>query len=204
MVWTPPTEPAFEIVLDDVELENLGLFIATISQIDHIIYRLIGAVSGTRELKLLALIEGSQLGQRIAILRRLAGQIPDKETSSKIKELCSTAGSLAEKRNHILHGVWGLQYDPERHSLHPACAYERNRSNPIFSTQLPELCERSALFALKAFALLKEVEPNLTGEAPVRLILMQGTAPTDRGPPSWQPKPSRRSLPPNPESDRAK
>jgi hypothetical protein len=201
----PPPQiiTAFLIVLSEEQLEDLGKFTAIFSQIDHMMFQIVGLASKTRGKNLLALIEGTTAGQRLAMLRRLADQMIDPDLRKKAKDVCGGLAALNEKRNHILHGVWGLEWDTKKDKLHPACAYERNSENPIYATQLPELCERAAKVSLKVLELLSILGTPLNGSPPHRFLIRAGPPP-DRPAPDWQPLPSRRSAPLNPDSDQAK
>src|SRR5207247_2089339 len=103
------------------------------------------------------------------------------------------------------HGVWGLKWDLEKDTIKPACAYERNRLNPIYAKQLPELCERAAKLSNKVMDLLAMLNPAFVpqGALPRRFFIADGPPP-NRPAPEWRPQPSRRSSPPNPNPDLAK
>jgi len=206
MTKATPTEPAFMIVLSEEELEDLGKFTAIISQIDFMMFQVIANASKIRPQDLMALIEGTTTGQRLSMLRRLAENMQNDPIRKKAEELCRGLAALNDKRNHILHGVWGLNWDFHRDTLKPACAYERNRDNPIFAGQLPELCERAAKLSLKVLDLMQMFNPDAykdAGPPPFRFIFHKGPPP-NRPAPEWQKPPSRRSSPPNPNPDSAK
>lgn len=207
MTKAPEPLSAFEIVLSDEQLEDLGRFTALFSQIDSMMFQIISLATKTRTQDLMALIEGTTSGQRLAMLRRLAENMEDKQARAKAEGVCSGLAALNDKRNHILHGVWGLLWNTEKDTLKAACVYERNRQNPLHAQQLPELCERAAKLSLKVMELLRTLNPAYfkppPAQPPHRLLLAAGPPP-NRPPPEWQPQPSRRSSPPNPNPDPAK
>ena len=151
---TKAPAPAFEIVLSEEQLEDLGRFTAIFSQIDFMMFQVIAHAARLQAKDLMALIEGTTTGQRLAMLRRLAKHMPDPDLRKKAEDVCSGLAGLNDHRNHILHGVWGLEWDTERDVLRPACAYERNRDNNILATKLPELCDRAATLSRKVGELL--------------------------------------------------
>lgn len=114
MARKPPTEPAFEIVLSEEQLEHLGRFTAIVSQIDSMMFQAISLAGKIQTQNLMALIEGTTGGQRLAMLRRLAQNMPQDAARSKADDVCSGLSGLNDKRNHILHGTWGLNWDTEK------------------------------------------------------------------------------------------
>ena len=114
------TEPklisAFEIVLSEEQLEDLGRFTALFSQIDAMLFQIIAGVSKTPPKNLMALIEGTTSGQRLKMLRRLGKEMADQSAKRKVKDACSSFGKLIDKRNHIMHGLWSLQWDIAKRS----------------------------------------------------------------------------------------
>jgi hypothetical protein len=206
---TNPSQPisAYEIVLSEEQLEDLGRFTALFSQIDAMLFQIIAGASKTNTKSLMALIEGTTSGQRLSMLRRLANDMEDEGIQRKAKSVCAAFGGLTDKRNHLLHGIWGLQWNFEKNTLKPACTYERNRENPIYAKQLPELCKRAAELSLKVAELLSNISPTILkpGEQLPRLLLIgNGPPPPNLRPPKWKPPPSRRSAQPNPGPDSAK
>ena len=206
MTKTSPTEPAFEIVLSDEQLEDLGRFTAIWSQIDHMLFQAISISGRTTPQSLLALIEGTTTGQRLGMLRRLIPQMQTKAMRDGAENVCSGLGALIDKRNHILHGVWGLHWNLEKETLRPACHYDRSKETPVYAKQLPELCERAAKLSHKIEELLRLLAPQFfsnPGPIPHRFIFSAGPPP-NRPAPKWQPPPSRRSTLPSPNPDSAK
>lgn len=205
MSKSPPTEPAFELVLSDIQLENLGRFTAIWSQVDHMLFQAINLTVGIQGIGLLALIEGTTTGQRLAMLRRLIPQMKTEEAKSKAEDACSALGRLLDKRNHIMHGVWGLNWDTATDKLHPACAYEKAKESPLYATQLEDMCERAAKISWKMLDLLHSLTPGVgkPNGVPVRFMFAAGPPP-GRPAPEWRPQPARRSSPANPDPDSAK
>ena len=185
---------AFEIVLSEEQLEQLGTFTAIFSQIDMMMFQILSSISKTETHQLRALIDSTTTGQRLGMLRRLTVTMPEGEIRKKAEDVCSGLDALNGKRNHILHGVWGLQWNSENNTLKPACDYERNKGNPIFAKQLPELCKRSADLSLKVGALLNALRPNSPIDLPNLLIMGHERPPPDHTLPKWQKPPSRRSA----------
>jgi len=198
MTKVSPNVPAFQVVLSAEQLEDLGRFTAVFSQIDFMMFQIIGLAGKIASPDLMALIEGTTAGQRLAMLRRLAERMPDPDLRKKAKDVCDGLAAINGKRNHILHGVWGLHWDTKKDKLTPACAYEKNRDNPIYAKQLPELCERAANVSIKVMELLSILGSPFNGSPPHRFIFSSGPPP-NRHPPEWQSPPSRRSFPPNPD-----
>lgn len=203
---TNPTAPAFEIVLSEEQLQNLGRFTAIWSQIDHMLFQVLAITSRIQPKSLLALIEGTTTGQRLNMLRRLIPEMQSKAAQEKAGNVCTALGSLIDKRNHLLHGVWGLRWDLKKDTLRPACHYDRNTESPIYAKQLDELCERAAKLSIRVMELLQILQPTFfskPGPIPHRFIFADGPPP-NRPAPKWQPPQPRQSAPQNPSSDPAK
>lgn len=139
------------------------------------------------------------------MLRRLIPQIETEEAKSKAEEACSALGGLLDKRNHIMHGVWGLNWNTSTDKLHPACAYEKTRDAPLYANQLADMCERAAKISWKMLELLHALNPAVTkpNGVPIRFMFLSGPPP-GRPAPDWRSQPARRSSPQDTDPDLAK
>jgi hypothetical protein len=103
-----PVVPELLIPLSNVEIQELGTFAAIWGQIDHIVLTMISHLIKTDLGAVLFMLDATTTGPRIAMLSRLCQQKAS-DTNKAIKRLCDDNGGLIEDRNHIIHGLWGIE-----------------------------------------------------------------------------------------------
>src|SRR5437763_515993 len=116
--------PHFKISLSEEELADLGRLSAAWSQVDFMLAVLIAFVTATELKSMFLFLESATTGVRLAMLRKIAKDIPHEEGKVNAKRICERLGKLIERRNHVVHGMWG--YHHENQKLSAACHNGRN------------------------------------------------------------------------------
>jgi predicted 3-demethylubiquinone-9 3-methyltransferase (glyoxalase superfamily) len=106
-----PLVPELLIPLSNVELQELGTFAAIWGQIDWIVLTMIAHLIKADFGAVQFMLDAMTTGPRIAMLSRLCQQETN-DTNKAIKKLCDDNGGLIEDRNHIIHGLWGIEWNP--------------------------------------------------------------------------------------------
>ena len=77
-------------------------------------------------------------------LRRLLPKVGDTQIKADLKQFCANMEALIDKRNHLLHGIWGWyvnEKDQERNGR-PANLFFRRRGHPFFGDEIEDLAKR--------------------------------------------------------------
>src|SRR5437879_2438584 len=106
------TPPQFLIPLSNAELQELGTFTAIWSQLDWILLTIFVHLTGTQPSVAFSIMENLTTGPRVGLLNKVCQHEPT-ERKKRIKELLDSNGGLVEDRNHVLHGMWGLEWEYE-------------------------------------------------------------------------------------------
>jgi hypothetical protein len=145
MSHVPLDQPAYAVPLRDEELASLGYFSAIWSQLDYWTGITIAFLLSTDIVAAETFMENMTTGPRINLLRRLVPRLRDDEAQKLAKGYCKDMSVLIEKRNHLLHGIWGwsgkTKDDP---TFHAASYYPKRRDETIFASELVELCTKAA------------------------------------------------------------
>jgi hypothetical protein len=137
--------PAYEISLTPQQAAHLGLFTAIWSQIDSLMESCIGMMLKAPGEALATLMESYTSGPKLNLFWRMArGKIADDETKEIAKKFYSGVSPLIDKRNHIVHGVWGFRLDDEKKEKIPSCHYWKRKDDPIDADELLDLAKQAA------------------------------------------------------------
>ncbi len=178
-----PEAPEFAIPLLPEQLIWLGALTATWSQIDYLVAFAVAVITRTEIGQTLMFCENMMTGARINLLRKTIPQIEDDDARRLAKSLCERLGKLVDRRNHIVHGIWGL-HTKEKGPPEPACHNGRNSDTPINATELPALCKRAINETRQLGRLLKLLAPQDFGPAIPPRQFFFGKFP----PPNWAPE----------------
>lgn len=168
------------------QLNNLARYVATWSQIDFLLTHAVAMLSKSKPDITGVELEGMAAGARVERLRDLVSQVPNDQARSDATALCDTLGKLVARRNHVMHGVWGLFVDRKDNKALPACFYGPNKDNPIFATELPAMTGEVAKAARGLGKLLGALTPAFSAGVPPRRFFFSDGPPAGP-PPEWHP-----------------
>jgi hypothetical protein len=179
--------PEFLIPLSNSELQELGTFTAIWSQIDWIIMMMVSSLAKTDIKPVLLMIETMTTGPRVNLLKKLCQDDPN-DTKAAIKKLCENNSGLIEERNHIIHGVWGIEWNYSTNATKAACYFPKKKRKHIYAEKLIELSQRAADFSRCLGELLEQISPYVSGEKPRPFFFGDGPPPNHQPPPPWPPE----------------
>jgi hypothetical protein len=143
--------PEFLLPLSNAELQELGTFTAIWSQVDWIIMMIVCHLTKTEMGSLQLVMESMTTGPRVNLLKKLCQDRPN-DIKKAITKVCDDNSGLIEDRNHILHGLWAIEWDCGTGTTEPACLFQKNRRKPIYAKKLAILSERGATGQSQSFS----------------------------------------------------
>jgi hypothetical protein len=172
--------PAYQIPFSQEQSAKIGVFVAMWGQIDVNLAlctaKLLQAPINSVEL----LMETMTTGPRLNLFRRLAKEhITDEDIKETAAQFASGLDRLIQKRNHILHGMWGYWVDQEHRRTIPAANH--SRYGVLFIGDLPEILANVATHTqliAKVFRYLYDSPEPIPGKGPAQFF-------GDGEPPSW-------------------
>jgi hypothetical protein len=132
-------------------LQELGTFTAIWSQIDFMTIKMIALLLKISDGPAQFLLEATTTGPRINMLSRLCKEDPD-ELKKDIRKTCDKNNGLVEDRNHIMHGLWAVEWNTATDETSPGCYFSKGKREPIKATKLKELSNRAAIFSNPHFS----------------------------------------------------
>jgi hypothetical protein len=183
-----PIPPEFLIPLSNAELQELGTFTAIWSQIDFIILTMVQQISLSEMGALNLIMETMTTGPRVGLLTKLCQSDAANSVKKEIKTLCDSHSGLIEDRNHIIHGLWSIEWDYGTGKTTPACRYTKSNRKPIYADKLPILSNRAAEFANELGSLLAKLNPDFKRGDPPHPFFFAAGSPVGHEPPPWPPK----------------
>jgi hypothetical protein len=182
-----PDPPEFLIPLSNAELQELGTFTAIWSQIDWIMFMMIGQLAKVEYKTLNMMMEGMTTGPRVKLLKRLCQENPS-DAAKGVTKLCNDNGGLIEDRNHIIHGLWAVDWNYATGETKAGCLFQKGKRLPISAQKLQELSNRAARFSNGLGNYMAKITPVVgIGEKP-RLFLFGAGGHGGHPPPPWPPK----------------
>lgn len=201
MAKQAPVEPEFEITLSNDQLRELGRFTATWSQIDFLLTQIVTTVCNTDPMIMLnVFLDNSTTGALLNTLRKLNPYLPNAQAKTLAQEITNKLGSLLDRRNHLIHGIWGLYWDFEKNKLKPACHYQRNAGKQIYAKEIASLADSAAKESLRVAGLLRIILP-LFALGPRPFVFVGGDVPPGMSMPDWQRERAEPSAPPRQDED---
>lgn len=134
----------YEIPLGLEHLQKLGLFTALYSQIDYLLIVLISHLTQAPIDDLTTIVDGTTLGTKLNIFRRLSRNLEWTTAHGQMKELEQKLGSVIEKRNHVIHGIWAQHIILEQKSVKVGCYFNKSSKNTVFPDDLDALITQGA------------------------------------------------------------
>jgi hypothetical protein len=180
--------PAFAVPLSAEELKELGTFVAIWSQIDFLAGYLIGVLTSTPQA--LFFLESTTTGPRINLLKKAASKPPKTRIKSKLVKLCDDNGGLLYQRNHVINGLWAIEWNLDTDHVSAGCTFQKGYEKSIPATKLAILSETAAKFAHdlgKAYRELLRIDDSWP-PAPVPYYFGADELPRGRPCPRWPPK----------------
>lgn len=81
------------------------------------------------------------IGSRITALKKLSDRLFG-DGIRHVHEFCKQAHSLSGKRNHLVHGIWGL-YTTNDESPKAACYHPSNKQGLIWASEIEGIVSQS-------------------------------------------------------------
>jgi hypothetical protein len=181
--------PEFLIPLSNAELQELGTFTAIWAQLDWIIMLVFCYVAKIETGPAHLIMENMTTGPRVGLLKKLCQADPKNDIKKSIAKICDDNGGLIEDRNHIIHGLWAIEWNYTTGRTTPACLFQKGGRKPIYAGKLAQLSDRAAKFSNELGALLAQLNPQFSRvqRAPHPFFFGAGT-PTGHAPPPWPPE----------------
>jgi hypothetical protein len=182
-----PTPPNFYIPLSNAELQELGTFSAIWGQLDFLLFTLISTLTKLEMASLQLMLENMTTGPRVGLLTKLCQRNPN-PTTAAIKKLCDDNGGLINDRNHVLHGIWAIEWIYETNKTNAACMYQKGGAKPIQAGKLAVLSNRAAAFSNALADLLGDLDARFKrSETPGPFFFGAGSPVSAGPPPPWPP-----------------
>jgi hypothetical protein len=135
--------PAYRIPLTPEQTMMLGTFMAVWGQIDHFLGLCISALLKVDPFAAETLMENMTTGPRLNLFHRLTKSSPLSPEARKIaKAFYTDLSSLIEKRNQLMHGIWGIEVRGAK--SFGASVYYAKTNARLLATELPDLVIKAA------------------------------------------------------------
>lgn len=194
-ILSPP--PEFAIPLGGEHLRELGLFCVVWSQIDMLISLLLADITRAAMVHVTDMTGNATTTPRITMLRKIAkSMLPaltepaktdasakDRQTALiRLVEICSEMYDLAEKRNHLMHGLWAVHWAPNGETQ-AGSHFDRNRDKPVFARDLAKFTDQAARFSSDLGWVWRTLNPKISSEPPPRTFFFGPGDPATKKPP---------------------
>jgi hypothetical protein len=137
--------PQYQITLTADQATELGRLTVVWGQIDHFVFNSVSLLLTPDPNAAIAMLGDLTTGPLVNLLNKSRHRIKDDNIKSMIKTFHDDMGSLIKKRNHIMHGMWGLFLPgKDAKKAKPACFYAKNPLNPIFAEDIHDLANKAA------------------------------------------------------------
>jgi hypothetical protein len=138
---TSPDIAAFRVSLTQEDLALIGEFTVVWGQIDFLLSMCIAKVIGAEPGAAYALMENMTTGPRLNMFYKYAKErIEDSDIKLKVTKFNKGLSPLIDKRNHLMHGVWGFHIaGGNTPTFTKASFYVKTRNTPLFVDDLPKM-----------------------------------------------------------------
>lgn len=132
--------PAYRVPLSPEQSQWLGVFVVMWGEIDYFMGLCIAAMLKTEIFAAETLMVNMTTGPRLNLFNKLAREkINDENTKKLAKDFYADLSGLIDKRNHILHGMWGFETGSNPGNAVPAAYYSKAPDRPLLASELPNL-----------------------------------------------------------------
>jgi hypothetical protein len=183
-----PTPPLLIIPLSNTELLELGTFTAIWGQLDFLLLITHASLAKTTPDAALVTIENLTTGQRVGLVSKLCRLGKENAIKKAIRKTLDENGGLIDERNHVIHGLWGIEWIRDPPKTTAVCS--KGDKKPIPASKLAELSNRAAALCNKLGDLAGQLDPQhktWVGNPPSRLFFGSGD-PQGHAPPPWPPE----------------
>jgi hypothetical protein len=144
-------EPIHKIPLTRSNMTALGRFAVIFGQIDHYLTHLLCHLLYLDIPAGYQAMETMTTGVKVNALRKSLPRIEDDETRRRAKEFVENIGGLIERRNHMLHGIWGWHIRDDG-TLKPGCHFAKAKG-PLYPEKLEEYANGAAKLSYEIHAI---------------------------------------------------
>lgn len=130
-----PVEPEFKITIDEEYTIVLGRCSVIWSQIDFLLGLAIALSTGVSHAMIEAFLGEALTGRRVKVFQDVSARLTDPALRSSAEKICKRLRKLADRRNRIVHGLWG-RYVAADGKETPAVYYKQNPQNPVHASEL--------------------------------------------------------------------
>lgn len=145
---TPEREivhPAYTITLTSEEALHLGRLCAIWGQIDHFLMLTTTTLIAVDLAAGMTIMEDLTTGGLLKLFRKNRVRIPDDNVRETATKFCDDMGGLIERRNHVMHGLWGMYLPGKSVSKGKrACFYLKAPLRPLYSEEIPDIADAAA------------------------------------------------------------
>lgn len=137
--------PKFRITLTAAETLEVGRLSVVWGQIDHFVLCSVSMLLAKDLSAGVALLGTLTTGPLVNQLNKARVRIEDEEIQNLTKKFCEDMGPLIDKRNHLMHGIWGVHLpgkDPTKGK--PACFFTKHSTKPLFPQEVTKLANDAA------------------------------------------------------------
>lgn len=136
--------PAFRVTPDAQELAYIGLFTVVWGQIDFLMGACLAKLANCDYGGAFVLMEGMTSGPRLNLFLRLAkDHVEDESILKDIKKFHADASAVLEKRNHVVHGIFGYYSDSNDKPPRAAAFFVKKPKEPLFTSELLDLIDKA-------------------------------------------------------------
>jgi hypothetical protein len=134
--------PAYRIPLTPESAGWIGAFVVIWGQIDYFMGVCIAALLKIDLLAAETLMQNMTTGPRLNLFYKLAKANLPEPMKCVAKDFNSDLSSLIDKRNHIMHGMWGYQTATPPQTSRSGIYYSKNPDDPLLIEELPEIIKK--------------------------------------------------------------
>src|SRR5258708_12696517 len=137
-------------------------------------------------------MENMKTGPRVNLVTKTCKADPNNDVKKAIKKVCDDNGGLIEDRNHVMHGLWAIEWEYATNKASAACLYPKGARKPMPAGKLVELSNRAATLCHTLADLLGQLNPQLNRgvlHAPLPSLFPTSTPHSHPPPPSPPPFP---------------
>jgi len=138
-------QPYYRVILSEANAAQIGVFVAIWSQIELFLVDCTAKMLGISQAPAIILTDGTTAGPKFALFCKLAKlRIKDAETLAALAEFRKEIGFLLEKRNHMMHGTWGLWVSDDYKREVAGAWYPKGVKRELLIDELSDLIFRAS------------------------------------------------------------
>ena len=150
---------AFESPLSDEQLKELGRLVVNAGFTEFLLNFHVGMLHHVPHADRIVLVNPLPLRRKVDILTSGFDQIPGAETRTLVDDACKLLSASIWERNHLLHGIWGV--DADRPDAKPLVAATTKTSGVRYPA---DITKHADIFAVASRKLKHAITIDSGGE----------------------------------------